>query len=254
MESPQSIQRIGVINDVHGNLTALQAVLRRFQELNCHKIICTGDVLAIGPCSKECLTLLRALPDFQMVFGNHERYFLTGLDPQQVGRMAGGERRHQLWVHHQLSAEDLDYVFRLPRTIRLEIFGHRLLFTHYGSPGPNDPNQPFCRLQNRPTAQWLDEIFAEYLSYDPTWIFYGHHHFFSDIQGRFRYINCGSLGCPHSGASIALAGMITAAADNIRFTPLTVPYDKTAMIRRMDEIKMPERATVKRIFYGVHSR
>ena len=247
----QTVQRIGVINDVHGNLAALQAVLSRLEQLRCGTVICTGDVLAIGPCSGECLALLRSLPDFRMVFGNHERYFLTGLDPQQIGQMSRAEREHQLWVHRQLSSEDLDYLFHLPRTIRLDILGHRIIFTHYGAPGPQDPNHPFCQLQDRPTAPWLDKIFQEYLSEEPEGIFYGHHHFFSDIHGKTRYVNCGSLGCPHSGVPLALAGMITVTPESMIFTPLMVPYNAGEMLARMDAMDMPERGTVKRIFYGL---
>lgn len=54
--------KIGVLNDIHGNLPALEAVLTFFREQGCDEIIGTGDVLTIGPDSIECLHRLQSLP------------------------------------------------------------------------------------------------------------------------------------------------------------------------------------------------
>ena len=67
--------KIGVLNDIHGNLLTLEAVLDFFRGQGCDEVIGTGDVLTIGPDSIECLRLLRTLPGFHMVSGNHERCF-----------------------------------------------------------------------------------------------------------------------------------------------------------------------------------
>ena len=37
--------KIGVITDVHNNLTALKAVVEKLWESGCEKIICCGDIL-----------------------------------------------------------------------------------------------------------------------------------------------------------------------------------------------------------------
>ena len=73
--------KIGVLNDIHGNLPALEAVLTFFREQGCDEIIGTGDVLTIGPDSIECLHRLQSLPHFHMVSGNHERCFFGGFGP-----------------------------------------------------------------------------------------------------------------------------------------------------------------------------
>lgn len=36
--------KIAVISDIHGNMQALQAVLKNIKEENCDKIFCLGDL------------------------------------------------------------------------------------------------------------------------------------------------------------------------------------------------------------------
>ena len=37
--------KIGIISDIHGNLDALEAVLKKFEQNNIEKIICLGDLI-----------------------------------------------------------------------------------------------------------------------------------------------------------------------------------------------------------------
>ncbi|MDE7454798.1 MAG: metallophosphoesterase, partial [Clostridia bacterium] len=52
--------KIGVISDIHGNVQALQAIMQLFDDERCDEIIHTGDVVDIGPCSRECMDILLA--------------------------------------------------------------------------------------------------------------------------------------------------------------------------------------------------
>lgn len=66
--------KIGIVSDIHGNLPALEAVAPKLRPLD--RVICLGDVVNYGPWNDECLCLLRELPGFQLVEGNHEALFL----------------------------------------------------------------------------------------------------------------------------------------------------------------------------------
>lgn len=44
-----------VISDIHGNLEALDAVLRVIEQLGANRIICLGDVVCYGPDSLQCV-------------------------------------------------------------------------------------------------------------------------------------------------------------------------------------------------------
>ena len=63
--------KIAVISDIHGNLSALQAVLAHIQEQNIEHIHCLGDVVGYGPYPRECLNLITKHTD-SLIMGNHE--------------------------------------------------------------------------------------------------------------------------------------------------------------------------------------
>lgn len=70
--------RILVIGDIHGNLPALEMLLKTehnaFDELICH-----GDVVNYGPWSNECVELLATIPNAVLLQGNHEENYLKGI-------------------------------------------------------------------------------------------------------------------------------------------------------------------------------
>lgn len=67
-----------LISDVHGNLPALEKVLKK--ESNADLVISLGDVVNYGPWSNECVDLLEDISAINLV-GNHEEYFIQGTYP-----------------------------------------------------------------------------------------------------------------------------------------------------------------------------
>ncbi len=67
--------KVMVFSDVHGNLPALEAVIRHEPA---EAYINLGDVVNYGPWSNECADLVDSLPNCVHVEGNHERYFKAG--------------------------------------------------------------------------------------------------------------------------------------------------------------------------------
>jgi len=72
--APKDLEQIAIIADIHGNLTALQAVLNDIKKLK--HIILLGDVVGYGASPGECIDLLLDLKsegqkiDFQDVVGS----------------------------------------------------------------------------------------------------------------------------------------------------------------------------------------
>ncbi len=67
--------RVLVFSDIHGNLPALETMLR--EEINIDKYINLGDVVNYGPWSNECVELVSELEDCINIRGNHEEYFIN---------------------------------------------------------------------------------------------------------------------------------------------------------------------------------
>lgn len=65
-----------VFSDVHGNLPALEAMLAHAGSAD--RYVSLGDVVNYGPWSDECAERIAALPNCELLMGNHERFFLEG--------------------------------------------------------------------------------------------------------------------------------------------------------------------------------
>jgi putative phosphoesterase len=67
--------RIGLISDIHGNFTALEAVLANMNVHPVDLLVCHGDVATIGPQPKQVLEKLKGL-DCTFIMGNHDATLL----------------------------------------------------------------------------------------------------------------------------------------------------------------------------------
>ena len=98
-----------VISDIHGNLEALQAVLRRIQELSISEIVCLGDIVGYGPNPLECTDLV-AKHCHLKVMGNHD----FGVLYEPANFNVGAEQAC-FWTRQQLLS-DAQKEYRRART------------------------------------------------------------------------------------------------------------------------------------------
>lgn len=101
--------RILVFSDVHGNLTALEAVLQDAGQVDAYW--CLGDLVGYGPEPQACVERVRALPNLVCLMGNH--------DAAVVGRLNfswfNPEARAALeWTLQHLTPDALDFLRRQP--------------------------------------------------------------------------------------------------------------------------------------------
>ena len=231
-----------VISDIHGNLPALQAVLDAIQAEDYDFIVHLGDVIAIGPFPSECLQLMFQLPNCHLLMGNHDAWFAQGLPHPQPVWMSDGEVEHQLWTHRQIAAELRAKVRQWPYVIEDIYQGVSVIFLHYAL---NSSGDDFLPILQQPTSDDLDSLFAPYQT---DLIFYGHHHPFSDIKGRARYINPGSLGC--FTQPIARYTIINCHQGKFEIEHRQVPYDDQLLLQAFEERKVPEREFLYKAFFG----
>ena len=66
-----------IITDIHSNLASLTKALAIIDERkDIDQILCLGDCFALGPEPEETLKMLKSIPDFIFVRGNHDRYLI----------------------------------------------------------------------------------------------------------------------------------------------------------------------------------
>ncbi|MDN5820119.1 MAG: metallophosphoesterase family protein [Brachybacterium sp.] len=115
-----SLQRLAVVSDVHGNLTAYQAVLADIASRGITRILNLGDVVGKGPRGAACTALTR------------ERCEATVRGNWEVVIAGDGELRSdgQAWWREELSARDRQWLFALPGSLDLQLSGRRVRVLH----------------------------------------------------------------------------------------------------------------------------
>jgi predicted phosphodiesterase len=238
--------RIVVITDVHANLPALEVALKAIQAGGYDALFHTGDAIAIGPYPAECLDLLLNTPNIRFVMGNHEAYFVSGLPTLQPAWMSDGEARHQQWTHSRLNPHLRSVLAEWPYFLEHELEGVRTGFVHYGLTPSEQDFQPVIK---DPTAANLDQMFASHpATLGAELIFYGHHHRQSDLQGRTRYVNPGSLGCCREATARYCVAELR--SGQYRVEHRSVPYEDAELFRAFEQRDVPEREFIYRAFFG----
>src|SRR5215468_4319962 len=103
--------QIALLADVHGNLEALDAVLRALDRTAPQaKLVCAGDVVGYGPNPEECLERLSERGAV-IVLGNHEEMVLGRRDFLQC--VSAGIRA-AVWTREHLSAHARRVLEQLP--------------------------------------------------------------------------------------------------------------------------------------------
>jgi predicted phosphodiesterase len=124
--------RVAAIYDIHGNATALQAVLSEVQKCNVDAIVVGGD-LVWGP--QPALVIERLLSLSGKVYfirGNTDRY-VAGRYGIEQGLDDRSEKMSQ-WCAEQLSDQQIAFLQNLQENITLNIAGlGEVMFVH-GSP------------------------------------------------------------------------------------------------------------------------
>ncbi|MGJ3239487.1 MAG: metallophosphoesterase family protein [Anaerolineae bacterium] len=244
--------RLAVFSDIHGNLTALDAVLNDLDSVGAvDQIWCLGDVVAWGTRPTECVARLRALQDehgderFKLIGGNTDRYLVTGKRPSQ--RPAQDEsqftsyqvkisQRDALlnWAMARLSWDDYEFLSKtIGRELYKQVDGYGDVIGFHGIPGDDDglalrPDSP----QEEAQDALLDRAGRLALA--------GHTHLVMDrALGDWRVINPGSVGLSFTNPRFAEWALLTFEGDSVTVDFRTVGYDLQAVIADMDTVRYP---------------
>lgn len=179
--------RVAVICDIHGNLPALEAVLRDIRQAQAELVVVGGDVVP-GPMVRETLACLLNLDiPVRFIQGNGEIDALAEMTGIGAARVPEQFRVVVRWSARQLYPEYEQLLASWPKTLRVEVgeLG-TVLFCHAT---PRDNNEIFTRLT--PEACLL-QIFE---GLGVSMVICGHTHMqFDRMIGSIRVVNAGSVG------------------------------------------------------------
>jgi putative phosphoesterase len=180
--------QVAAIYDIHGNLPALEAVLKDIVQVGAERIVVGGDVVP-GPMPQETLARLVDLElPIEFILGNGELAVLA----EMQGRDSGVPWQHRAgikWNATQLREWGGELLASWPQTLRMEIDGlGDVLFCHAS---PRNPNDIFTRLTSE------DRMASLFTALEVDVVVCGHTHMqFDRTIGSVRVVNAGSVGMP----------------------------------------------------------
>ena len=237
-----SLMRIAVISDIHGNLEALREVLSDIDQAGADSVVSLGDNIGYGPEPESVLRLLDER-DIPSVMGNHE---LGAVDSSCASLFNPSAWKSLLITKRLLSRRSLNRI----RTMPTKLVAQGCLFVH-GSP-PDSLTRSFLEGS-------LDEKRHIFHGMREKMGFVGHTHVLALVafdgkrvehdlfpegcihlpSGRQYIVNAGSVGQPRDGdfrAKYVLWDDRTRCLE-IRF----VPYNAAGTARRILELGFPKR-------------
>lgn len=138
------LDRIAIVSDVHGNVTALQAVLADIRERRITRIINLGDVVGKGPRASEAVALTRQACEVT-VRGNWDAFIARDV----IQPFSSGQ-----WTRDELTADDLAWLAGLPGTFELVMSGRRIRLFHASQ------TSEFVRVRVRHSADEFRGMFT----------------------------------------------------------------------------------------------
>ncbi len=239
--------RVAALYDIHGNLPALEAVLRDVTAAGVDAVVVGGDVVP-GPMPGGVMAALEALDvPVHFIRGNGEREVLAQFEDPASVTAPEAVREVLAWVGAQLSPDHRRQMAAWPRTITLDLPAP-VFFCHAT---PRSDDECFTRLT---PADCLLPVFAPV---GAPLVVRGHTHMpFDRRVGPVRIVNAGSVGMPFGapGACWLLLGPtvelrrtaydLHAAADRIRATE----YPQAEAFADENILDPPSEATMLTLF------
>jgi predicted phosphodiesterase len=233
--------QIAIISDVHGNVTALEAVLADIATRGITRIINLGDVIGKGPRGSEAIRLTRQACEVTLR-GNWDSL----ITQEAALRFEIGQ-----WTRASLSDDDLAWLAALPSTFELVMSGRRIRLFHAS------PVSEFVRVRLRHTPEEFRGMFTntdftgpflaagQSAGATPDVVGYGDiHAAYLELRDGLTLFNVGATGNPLDDRCAPYV-VLEGAADSLDPAPFSVrfarvPYDIEAEIRVARALGMPE--------------
>lgn len=238
---------IAVFGDIHGNLEALEAILKNIKR-NRHitDVYYLGDAVVFGPDSAACVRLLKK-HNIKCVMGNHEQR-LTQYD-ESAGALTYANKDLVETTFNTLSREDLQFIAKMPLERKINYRGVNILFTHYC----HDEHNRVLDVQIPFNEKELQKYFGDKKC---DVVFFGHLHKRKILidEERHSYILQGSSGCVKTDKTFyTLFDVVKGVGDgqNLDIYRVEVKYNRKAFVNKMQQADLPGKATYAPYCFGL---
>ena len=224
------MKKIAIISDIHGNMPALEAVLKDINNRDIETIFCLGDLAGKGPSSAEVVDKIRQ--NCEVVIKGNWDYYMTEID----------DNKGLMWHQKKLGSERLKYMKGLPIYIEFYMSGKLLRLCHAS------PNDLFHRVYLSTMKSERMKLFeaTPTLNIEADVIGYGdiHSAHIDNFDGKTIF-NVGSVGNPleiaQASYSIIEGTLNNKEKSSFTISLVRVPYDIDLAIKHAELTDMPEK-------------
>lgn len=190
------MERIAILSDVHGNITALESVISDIERRGISKIYCLGDSVIKCANPDKVIDLLRKKCEV-MLLGNCDEIICR---PNiEYGRF---------WSRDKIGEERAKYIYNLPISYEFYMSGHLIRLFHaspislehiFNPMYPNSDSIYFNKIITDPNELFKNTDFIGKTENDPIPDIIGYGHLHTPNIYRFKnktVFNVGSVGVP----------------------------------------------------------
>jgi putative phosphoesterase len=226
---------VAVITDIHGNLPALQAALKRIEQLGIKRVFCGGDLVGYGPHPNEVCALI-AQREIPTIHGNYDHAIARDLEDCGCAYVTAHDRelgqRSVDWTLAHTSRDSKDFMRGLPFDLHFAVGDVDVHLVH-GSPRKVNEylfeDKP-ARLYERLAAAEGDSVLVFGHTHKP-WV---------REYGGVLFVNCGSVGKPKDGDPRGAFAVLAPTAGSVAVSIERVEYDARAVAAALRQSGLPD--------------
>ena len=148
--------KVLIMSDIHGNRTALEAVLQAAGSVDA--VWCLGDIIGYGPDPNDCVSIIKDIPNLTCLRGNHDSAVI-GLTERTKFNLSA--QKVLEWTDDQLNPVHRQYLLGLSSQVEID----NVTLAH-GSP-------------RDPTWEYIMDVYTATANFDyftTSYCFIGHSH------------------------------------------------------------------------------
>lgn len=255
------MEKIAILSDVHGNITALESVISDIEKRGISKIYCLGDSVIKCANPDKVIDLLRKKCEV-MLLGNCDEIICRP-----------GIEQGRFWSRDKIGEERAKFIYNSPISYEFYMSGHLVRLFHaspislehvFNPMHPNSDSLYFNKIITNPNDLFKNTKFIEKKENDPIPDVVGFGHLHTPNLYRFSnktIFNVGSVGIPvemaNEGEETATSKFSTMSSymilegelnskelSTISFTLVRVPYDIEKEIKYLEDSDMPNKEII----------
>ncbi|OCA68005.1 serine/threonine protein phosphatase [Chryseobacterium artocarpi] len=232
--------QIAIFSDVHGNLPALEAVLKDIEYRGIHQKFCLGDLVDFAPWGNEVIEKIKSL-NIPCLMGNHDERIAFDLSVFPLSKHSEEETKARfIAIDHSkkyIKAENKIFLRELPFHLKLN---YKVGKKHWNI------QLVHSSLETNDTYLYeteSDEVFMKQLEESKSdLIVMGHTHlsFKKQFENKKWAVNCGSVGRSKEENRLASYLILTLTEERIIPEIIQLSYPIEEVVQKIQDSDIPD--------------